>query len=277
MVLLAKQVKSVVRVGGKFSLTLLRYASFTLTLVSAMRCTASVAEPKCTDISSIDFKNSDIVLEDDIPLHFKNGKFTEFGDVFFDNGKETVLEGAPHTPEWEDNFTDDFILRPIQDVTIRVLVITRDHVGGTGTGTYSVAYVCDRGRLKRVHKESHDGGGFQKISESQVSITYGVWKEKDPHCCPSMTRKDTYTWSLEKGIFVLESSTEGYATEEGWVKCHRKDDCTSVIVGCSYWKPVNKKYTEELKNKYLAVCKKSIDPGPQPKMECHNNLCRRIK
>ena len=61
--------------------------------------------------------------------------------------------------------------------------------------------------------------------------------------------------------------------ENAWLSCVKKENCSSVELGCWYWQPVNKNHAEDMRAKYAPVCSKSINPGPQPSSSCQNGFC----
>lgn len=66
----------------------------------------------------------------------------------------------------------------------------------------------------------------------------------------------------------------GVETSSAWLACEENADCTSIILGCSYWQPVNKKYISEMRAaSYLGACSASFPPGPQPTSSCVNRKC----
>ena len=60
-----------------------------------------------------------------------------------------------------------------------------------------------------------------------------------------------------------------------WRTCVTDADCGIGLMGCYRWVPVNKKYLTSMGpfgghyiKDSMVACKKSLDPGPMPKVSC---------
>ncbi len=104
--------------------------------------------------------------------------------------------------EWETTIERDLILRPAGSKGVRVLVLGRNHRGGTGFFTYIFSFECDAGIVKKIFEASGEGVRFDRASPNGIEIAVGLWSEGDAHCCPSREEHLQYLWSPALKRFV---------------------------------------------------------------------------
>jgi hypothetical protein len=63
------------------------------------------------------------------------------------------------------------------------------------------------------------------------------------------------------------------ANQQQWMACDQDSDCTSIVMGCSFWQPINKDHVRDMRNAYMAKCLSRTDPGPQPPSICAGKVC----
>jgi hypothetical protein len=76
---------------------------------------------------------------------------------------------------------------------------------------------------------------------------------------------------------ILISATATFAAppeHKEWLSCNENSDCTAVLVGCYQWVPVNMTYAADRAREGEVYCKKSIEPGNQPNVDCMDHFCK---
>jgi len=113
-------------------------------------------------------------------------------------------------PEWYVQLYEDIILRPAPGVTLRLINLDTDHVGGVGDLGYALMYECKGGGLKLVfHTEGDDASiTLKKINDRTFTLGRAVYRKNDAECCPSMQATDTYVWSAKDHTFKKVKTVE---------------------------------------------------------------------
>jgi hypothetical protein len=150
--------------------------------------------PPCTDIARVDFRNIAINVPEEGLVKLKNGKgYTPPIDQ----------DGKNLGSEWEVTIESDFLLSPQPGVALRLINLNANHLLGSGGWGYALLYACKDGHVRRVFQSIGHlyGVTLKKINETKFTIRYGVYKQHDGLCCPSMQSTDTYAWYSAEGEF----------------------------------------------------------------------------
>jgi hypothetical protein len=88
----------------------------------------------------------------------------------------------------------------------RLVVVGRDHLGGSGAWSDVFVFGCVDGRLGTLFYETFEYGPSSDVDVSPNAVTLSTagWAN-DPHCCPSREDRLTYAWSAPLQSYVLRS------------------------------------------------------------------------
>ncbi len=87
-----------------------------------------------------------------------------------------------------------------------LLVVTANHMAGTGGADSVFVYACRGNHLSRVLWAKKEYGADVQTAGSTLFITSGAWGPRDPHCCPSFERVDQFAWNEKGNRFAKTSS-----------------------------------------------------------------------
>jgi hypothetical protein len=87
-----------------------------------------------------------------------------------------------------------------------LLVVTADHLTGSGSADSVFVYACRGNQLSRVLWAKREYGADVQTAGSTLSITSGAWGPRDPHCCPSFERVERFAWNEKTKRFTETSS-----------------------------------------------------------------------
>jgi hypothetical protein len=154
----------------------------------------SQEEIPCQGVTSVIFNDATLALDKSEIISFSSGTACP---VDVDAGR-CCLEYA---------ITADRLLQPDKQNNIRVVVINRNMLCGSGYGDYLLFYSCVDGRLKNLLKKYYDGGvKLEENSNSELVVTSAIWQESDSHASPSMNRIELYKWDTKSESFIIEKS-----------------------------------------------------------------------
>jgi len=111
-------------------------------------------------------------------------------------------ENYPDQCEWKMTLAAD---RMIGDDR-RLVVVGRDHRGGSGAWNDVFVFGCVSGCLGTLLYETFEYGPSSdvEVSADAVALSTPGWAN-DPHCCPSREDRLTYAWSALLQSYVLRS------------------------------------------------------------------------
>lgn len=131
---------------------------------------------------------------------FRNRTYTFRSDIYPFRSQLTLRDGraverSPFgKPEWETTLTKADTFR-LDDRPLVLLVVTADHVGGTGRASHVLVAECRNGRLIVLFEAGGLGIREAALSTSRgLSVTRSVWSSTDAHCCPSKEVEERYLW-----------------------------------------------------------------------------------
>lgn len=164
-------------------------------LLSILVGTQSFAESSsnifCSSIANLDIQNSTI------------------NNIKFLDGKACTSDTeAPDQCDWEHEISSNEILRPIAGKEVRLVAIHSIHKTGSGARDTILVLDCLNGSMRKiVEKKYLNGVKITKRVDGEFKLVSGEWQPKDPMCCPSKEKHETYRWSSSKDTYILESTT----------------------------------------------------------------------
>ena len=187
-----------------------------------LMCSVVAQAQPCRDIRSVDFRDAVIRTsaadENELTGQF-NGSFGSQTFTFNGGVSEDFFDEAQRkagTPEARSTISIDSLLTPPSGPLMRFLVVTWNHLQGSGAHSFVLGFVCRNHTVQQVFQFSAEyGPHFEIIPGGELLITQGVWGEHDPHCCPSQTRTLYYAWNAAEQRFtrVRVDGPKAVATE----------------------------------------------------------------
>ena len=178
----------------------------------------------CRDVASIDFRNRVIRAASDLgetdygifngpgpggPLRLRDGAFLQWDGITSRMWSEMPADERKEIkqkPDWKTTIEQDTLIRPIGSGGIRVLVLSRVHLTGTGAFTYVFGFRCSSGSLQEIFEASGEGIKLERATDNGIEINVAIWSQNDAHCCPSRHERLRYIWSPARKRFAREPS-----------------------------------------------------------------------
>jgi hypothetical protein len=148
------------------------------------------------DVTAADFANTLTLQSTWGELRFRNGS----ADVFIDEEQR-----SQHEVEWHYQITSSEIFRPDRFHTVRLLIVSGEHLRGTGTTGEVVAYECAGDEMVETIRAHSAGFTLHKVSEEIFRLISPEWADRDPRSDPSKKRVQVYAWNRRLGRFVVHS------------------------------------------------------------------------
>lgn len=142
----------------------------------------AVRAQTCRDIRSFDFRNASI------PIAAQGDGSSSGPDLFrLQNGRGFSSDdpGSSQSHDWQLNLVADRLEHPDPSTWIRLIVVDRNHLTGTGDWRYVMAFHCQHGSLVSLLQYGSEGVELKHLSEQTLILDQAIWKKGDPHCCPS--------------------------------------------------------------------------------------------
>ena len=148
--------------------------------------------PLCKDIELVDIANATLVLGGDGSITFRSG----------DACPISIDDGAVEC-RLRYKIESDKTLKMIDGERVRILKISRDVLSGSGYSEFLHAYICGEWGVLRIYSYEYDGGfNIAQNTQGQLVIGSPVWKQNDPHCCPTLHRTQTLGWDSKTRTFT---------------------------------------------------------------------------
>jgi hypothetical protein len=165
------------------------------------------AQP-CRDIRSVDFRNT-IIRTSPTDENEMRGLFNAPSGTQTFNFKKGVSEDfldeaqrKAETPEGRATISLDSVLTPASGVVVRFLVVTWEHQQGPGGHSFVLGFVCRNHAVQQIFQFSAEyGPDFEVGPDKELVIKQSIWREHDPHCCPTQTRTLYYDWNTAQQRF----------------------------------------------------------------------------
>jgi hypothetical protein len=166
----------------------------------------AVRAQTCGDIRSFDFRNASI------PIAAKDEGGSSGPDLFRLQNGRGFSSGDPDSAQshdWQLDLVTDRLEQPDHLTWIRVIVVNKDHLTGTGSWQYVMAFDCQHGSLVSLFQYGSEGVELKRLSEETLVLYQAIWKKGDPHCCPSGHTVLAYRWNPSRHRYERASSKSG--------------------------------------------------------------------
>lgn len=165
----------------------------------------------CKDIRTFDFKNTTIHVgpndQNKLPPTIEGPNASAFNgpadapDSFrLRDGTGLIYDdpNSAETLEWRVDLISDRLVHPDPSIWLRVIYLDRDHLAGTGTWYYVMAFACEKGRLVREFQFSSLGLLLKHLDDQTIQLDQEIWEPEDAHVDPSKHRVLTYHWNAQE-------------------------------------------------------------------------------
>jgi hypothetical protein len=163
----------------------------------------------CTDVRHFDFSNAAVQIA------AKDEGGNSGSDVFHLQGGVGFLSDDPSSPksrDWHLSLLVDRLEHPDSLTWIRVIVLDKDHITGTGDWHYILVFGCARGAIVRLFQYGSEGVILKHLNDQTLQLYQAIWATTDAHCCPSKHLEVAYKWNAQRHRYRRASaiSNEGY-------------------------------------------------------------------
>ncbi|HVN80694.1 MAG TPA: hypothetical protein VMW38_16995, partial [Terriglobia bacterium] len=111
-------------------------------------------------------------------------------------------QGEADHPDWQNEIGLDRMIRPEAGLTLRMIVISSNHLTGSGAWETVLIFTCVNGCLLKVFDRQYlYGAKLTVLSPQVISITSGEWAKNDPLCCPSYEKVELFRWNTIRRTF----------------------------------------------------------------------------
>jgi hypothetical protein len=155
---------------------------------------SAAAGTACDAIEKVDFMNSELNFESN-SMRFRDGKAC------------TTDGGDASACDWEHTVALDKVLIPEPGKAVRLIIINSNHLTGSGAWDHVLLFECKDGKVTSLFNESYHDIEVEKLGATEFSLVSGEWLKKDPECCPSRHKRETFRWDRKKGAFSLSEKT----------------------------------------------------------------------
>jgi hypothetical protein len=142
----------------------------------------------CSSVSSTNIRNSTI------------------NEIKFEDGKACTSDdpALPNQCDWEHEISRDEIPRPISGKEVRLVIVRSNHKTGSGAWDTLLVFDCFNGIMKNIFEKKYlYGVGIKKNTDRILILISGNWRPKDPQCCPSQEKHETYRWNSSENTYKL--------------------------------------------------------------------------
>jgi hypothetical protein len=163
----------------------------------------------CQDVRTFDFRNATIQIapQDEGSRQGSQSFALRNGIAFTSNDPDSLK-----SHDWRVDLLVNRTVHLDSRTWASVIVLEKDHLTGTGTWGYVLAFGCENGVLVRLFQNSSQGVILKHLTGSEIELYEPSWKVGDAHCCPSAHRELVYRWKPNEHRFQSMSST----TEDGF-------------------------------------------------------------
>jgi hypothetical protein len=167
----------------------------------------------CNSIKQFDFRNSRI------PIAARDASGVSSGPEWFrlQNGAGFLSDDPDNSQshDWGLNLLADRLEHPDPSTWIRLVVVDKNHLTGTGDWQYVMAFDCKRGSLTSVFQFGQEGVMLKHVTDQTLELYQAIWDKGDAHCCPSRHMDFIYKWNPLRHRYELASSRSALNPVEG--------------------------------------------------------------
>lgn len=175
---------------------------FTTVIFSLMSIAAGAQT--CSSIKQFNFRNSQI------PIAAQYAGGVRSGPELFrlQDGAGFVSDDPdnPQSHDWSLDLLTDRLEHPDPATWVRVVVVDKSHLTGTGDWHYVMAFGCKDGFLTSLFQVGHEGLMLQHVTDQTLELYEMIWDKGDAHCCPSRHMDLIYKWSPQRHRYDLARS-----------------------------------------------------------------------
>jgi hypothetical protein len=133
----------------------------------------------CADVQSFDFRNATIqTASHDEGSHRGAESFHLRKGVAFISDDPDSLKFH----DWRVDLLVDRTVHPDSSTWVRVIVLVKDHLTGTGTWSYVMAFGCQKGSLVRIFEYSSEAVELKHLDDEKLELDQAALNPKDVHC-----------------------------------------------------------------------------------------------
>jgi hypothetical protein len=157
-----------------------------------LMCGATIgtaAAQSCSDVRSFNFKNATIITADR-----DDGSRQESDSFYFKDGKGFTSDDPdnPQRHDWQLELDGDHLVHSDPSTWLRIIEFDRDHITGTGTWGYVMAFTCQKDHLVRVFQYSSEGISLQYLDAHKLVLYQAIWRLDDSRAGPAKHSEITY-------------------------------------------------------------------------------------
>jgi hypothetical protein len=177
-----------------------RFLFVLLAVLSVWKCAHAQA---CDDVRHFDFRDAHIQIAatDDGGNSGPAVFHLHQGIAYLSDNPESA-----QSHDWSINLIVDRLAHLDPAVWIRVIVLDKNHLSGTGDWHYIMAFDCRKGSLHRLFQYGSEGVTLKHLDSRGLQLYQAVWAPNDAHCCPSMHADLRYEWSRQEQRFDRTAS-----------------------------------------------------------------------
>jgi hypothetical protein len=157
----------------------------------------------CDDVRAFDFRDARIHV-----AATDDGEHSEPAAFNFQHGIAYLSDnpGSPQSRDWRVGVVVDRSAHLDPSLWIRVIVLDKNHLTGSGGWHYILAFDCRKGWLNRLFQYGSEGVTLRHLDSRRLQLYQAVWAPSDARCCPTMHADLLYEWNLREQRFVRTAS-----------------------------------------------------------------------
>ncbi len=166
----------------------------------------------CADVKTFDFRNATIeVAARDDGGHAGVDSFHLRDGVAFTSDDPD----SPDAHDWRVNVVLDRTVHPEAQTWLRVLVLEKDHLTGSGSWYYVLAFGCRNGKVSRVFQYVSLNVSLQHLDDAEIDLHQAVRLPGDSQAEPSWHCDLVYRWSAAEHRYIRAARNCGAGAGNG--------------------------------------------------------------
>jgi hypothetical protein len=167
-------------------------------IFAACLLSPSMPAQTCANIRTFDFRNATIhiaVHDTDGKTSVSESKDDSAESIRLHDGAGFSSDGEAGAHDWRITSIENHLLHPDAKTWVRVIVLDKNHLTGTGDWRYIMAFTCADGSLVRLFQYGSEGVSLKHVEDRALVLYQAVWGSEDAHAEPSEHRELAYRWS----------------------------------------------------------------------------------
>jgi hypothetical protein len=159
----------------------------------------SAQSQACSNVRHFDFKNVTIhtAPSDDGSRQGSETFHLRDGITFISDDPDSL-----ESHDWKVELLEDHAVHPDPLTWIRVIVLERDHLTGTGTWHYILAFSCQEGHLVRLFQYSSTGVNLMHLDDQSLQLYQAIRAPTDSYANPSRHSVLSYKWNAKEHRYL---------------------------------------------------------------------------